>query len=323
MRRLLPVIAVVSALLLATGCAPARGAPGDERLTSTPAPTSAPPQTLDLRAGSHAYAMDSGGLVRTFRVYVPRDLAGAAPLVVMLHGGGGSGAQAERAYGWDRQAEAGGFIVAYPDGLGRPIPAWNVDATGDGCCGYPAREGIDDVAFVRGLVASLDATGFVDPARIYATGMSNGGIMAYTLACETDLFAAVAPVAATMLTACADPRPVSVLHIHGLRDENIRFDGGPGAGIGRIDGPPVPDVIEYWREVDACAAPEVTTDGVVSTQASGCADGRSVELITVADGAHGWPGAQKAHGAGPDDIPSQALDATAAIWGFFAAHPEA
>ena len=118
----------------------------------------------------------------------------------MLHGYSGSARQAERDYGWDGLADSEKFVVAYPDGLGR---AWNVD--GEGCCGRPGREGVDDVGFITAAVADIAENVGIDPARVYATGMSNGGIMSYTLACNTGIFAAIGPVAATQL----EPVPVA------------------------------------------------------------------------------------------------------------------
>jgi polyhydroxybutyrate depolymerase len=204
------------------------------------------------------------------------------------------------------------FVVAYPDGVGR---AWNVN----GCCGRPARQNIDDVGFISGVVSNIAANVAIDPARVYATGISNGGMMAYTLACNTDLFAAIGPDAATQLDSCASPRPTSVLHIHGTADHMIRYDGGPGIGVARIDGPPVPDVNAFWRNVDQCATPAVITDGPVSTSSADCADGRGVALITIDGAGHQWPGSQPVRdGADP---PSPALNATTALWSFFAAHP--
>ncbi|MCV7356922.1 extracellular catalytic domain type 1 short-chain-length polyhydroxyalkanoate depolymerase [Mycolicibacterium fluoranthenivorans] len=235
---------------------------------------------------------------RTYLLYVPDGLPAQAPLVVMLHGGFGSAAQAERAYGWDRLADTAKFAVAYPDGLGR---AWNA---GGGCCGRSAADGVDDVGFIAAAVSDIARQVDVDPKRVYATGISNGGMMTYALACHTTLFAAIGPDSATQLDPCPAPRPTSVLHIHGTADTRIRYDGGRGEGFAHIDGPSVPAVNTFWRNVDQCAAPAVTVDGSVTTSAAECADGRAVTLMTVDGGGHEWPGF-----------------ATDRLWQFFAAHP--
>ena len=119
----------------------------------------------------------------------------------------------------------------------------------------PADEHIDDVAFITRVVATVRAELPIDPARVYATGISNGGILSYRLACDTRLFAAIGPDSATLLGTCTDPSPVSVIHIHGTADTRIPYNGGMGTGAGHIDGPPVPTVIATWRQVDGCAAP--------------------------------------------------------------------
>lgn len=284
------------------------------------APASPTPQ-VTIAAGSAAYTITVAGRNRTYRIYRPAGVADPAPLVVMIHGGGGSGAIAERFYGWDKLADQHRFIVAYPDGLGPAVPAWNTEG---GCCGYPAREKIDDVAFITAMVDRIRQEIPIDPNRVYATGISNGGMLDYTLACTTDLFAAIGPVSATMLNPCPDPRPLSVVHIHGLQDTSIRFEGGIGQGTAKINGPPVPSVIAAWRTTDQCAAPASSTKGVVTISTANCPAGRAVELVTIADAGHGWPGAplKSAQSTVGGRQPSQALDATSVIWQFFAAHPK-
>jgi len=262
-----------------------------------------------------------GGTERTVLLYRPDGTAQRAPLVVMLHGGYGTAGQAESTYGWDQQADTAKFVVAYPDGLYR---SWNAGT----CCGPPAALGVDDVAFVSEVVRSLEAEGAVDTDRVYVTGMSNGAMLAYRLACTTDLFAAVAPVAGTILVDCGDAAPTSVLHIHGAADKNVPYGGGPGsavtvAGEPRVDGPSVPADNATWRTIDQCEPPVATTTGSVSTSTATCPHGRTVELITIAGAGHQWPGAkpnpvaQRLLGTDP---PSTAIDATQVIWDFFEAH---
>ncbi|GAA1273642.1 PHB depolymerase family esterase [Kitasatospora nipponensis] len=256
-------------------------------------------------------------------MHAPPTVAGGAarrlPLVVMLHGGFGSGRQAEQAYGWDAEADRHGYLVAYPDGIDH---AW---AAGGGCCGVPAATGVDDVGFVSAVVRELERLAPVDPGRVYVTGISNGGLLAYRLACDTTLFAAVAVDSATLLGPCPSPAPLSVLHLHGTADHNIPYQGGPGDGPARIDGPPVPQVLAAWRAVDHCPpVPAVRVGGPVTTTSSDCPDGRGVELITIDGAGHQWPGAvshpveERLLGLDP---PSTALDATAVIRAFFDDHP--
>jgi polyhydroxybutyrate depolymerase len=151
-------------------------------------------------------------------------------------------------------------------------------------------------------------------------------MFAYRLACESSTFAAVGPVAATVLGSCETPAPTSVIHIHGSADQAVRLDGARGGGVAHIDGPPVADVIASWRAADGCGAATVATVGGVTTDLADCPHGRAVELITIAGAGHQWPGgagrttAERILGLDP---PSRALDATTTIWRFFAAHPKA
>jgi polyhydroxybutyrate depolymerase len=260
--------------------------------------------------GTSLHTMEFGGLNRSYRIYQPAGLAAAAPLVVMLHGVSGSGEQAENSYGWDPLADSAKFVVAYPDGVGR---AWN----GHGCCGQPSRENIDDVGFISAMVGQISATTAIDKSRVYATGMSNGGIMTYALACNSSIFAAIGPNSATQLDACAAPHPTSVIHIHGTADRLVPYNGGQGASF--VDGPSIADVNAFWRNADHCGAPDITTNAPVTTSAAACADNRSVVLISIDGGRHGWAGGTTAlEGADPM---SNALNATATTWQFFAAHP--
>jgi polyhydroxybutyrate depolymerase len=246
--------------------------------------------------GTSVHHINVGGLDRSYRLYKPAGLPAKAPLVVMMHGVSGSAGEAERNYRWDGLADSGKFVVAYPDGLDR---AWNVD--GQTCCGRSGREGVDDVGFISAAVADIATNLGIDAARVYATGMSNGGIMSYTLACTTEIFAAIGPVAGTQLNPCLTPHPMSVMHIHGTADRLVPYDGGQGYSV--INGPSVPNVNAFWRDVDQCGAPSATTSGPITTSSAGCAEGRGVVLVTVDQGDHEWP-----------DF------ATRDLWEFFAAH---
>jgi len=305
-------LAALLAAAVVAGCG--RSASSPERFTVPPGG----PSVQSIPVGSTNYATTVDGVPRTYIVYRPAVLPAAAPLVVMMHGGFGSARQAERSYRWNAEADAGHFIVAYPDGLNR---AWD---TGGGCCGSPAKAGVDDTAFITAMVEAIEYGTGVNAKRVYATGISNGGIMAYTLACQTRLFAAIGPDSATELAPCPDPAKLSVIAIHGTADTRIPYNGGTGQGVAHIDGPSVPSVNAAWRRADGCGQPVVTTAGAVTTAAARCPGGRSVVLVTVAGAGHQWPGAvpnpvaQRLLGTDP---PSTALDATAVIWRFFAAHP--
>jgi len=260
--------------------------------------------------GTSVHTMSFGGLDRTYRVHKPAGLTAAAPLVVMLHGATGTGEQAEKSYGWDQLADSAHFVVAYPDGIGR---SWN----GHGCCSKAMRENIDDVGFIAAMVGQISADLPIDKSRVYAAGMSNGGILSYALACDTGIFAAIGPDSATMLDPCTAPHPTSVIHIHGTADKLVPYHGGTVASA--VNGPPVPDVNALWRKVDQCGPPNVTTNAPLTTSTAACADKRTVELITIDGGKHQWPGGTTF--LEKRDPTSHELNATETIWKFFAAHP--
>src|SRR5690348_6350105 len=149
----------------------------------------------DARAADVEYKLIFGGRERSYSLHVPPEAVGKRdlPLVVVLHGGGGSGAAAAKQSGFDAEADRQGFVVAYPDGTrriaaGRPgFYTWNA---GD-CCGPAMEQHVDDVGFIRAMVAAIAAVQPIDKKRVYATGISNGGMMAYRLACDaSSIFAA-------------------------------------------------------------------------------------------------------------------------------------
>jgi polyhydroxybutyrate depolymerase len=276
------------------------------------------PGSQSIPVGQSTQTIETGGMARSFHLYRPQGLADAAPLVVMLHGGFGTGEQAERSYHWDAEADSGHFLVAYPDGLNR---AWNAGT----CCGEPQRVNADDVGFIAAMVDAIEQQIPIDRARVYVTGMSNGAMMALRLGCQTDIFAAIAPVAGTLLTDCSQARPTSVLQIHGTADDRVPYSGGPGKAVAfngnpRVDGPSVESVNATWRAIDGCGPPASSTAGSVTTQTAGCPDGRTVELIAVAGAGHQWPGGAPSPLLQQFGIPapSTALDATDTVWQFFA-----
>ena len=292
--RLFPPLAMVAAVLTLTGC-----------VGSAPLP--------EISTGTTVVDLTVAGEDRSYVVTRPAELEQPVPLVIVLHGGFGDADYARDNYGWDELAEREGFVVAYPNGIAR---AW---AAGNGCCGRPGASGTDDVAFLTAVVDDISARVGIDESRVFATGMSNGGMMAYRLACETGRFAGIAPVAATILGECENPGPISVLHIHGGADKSVRPDGEAGSGVENIDGWPIAEVNELWRTTAGCDPPVVTVDGFVRTSTAECPNGRVVELLTVAGAGHQWPGSvytplQERLGVDP---PSTALDATATIWEFF------
>lgn len=232
----------------------------------------------------------------------------------MLHGGTQTADQASVMSRLDAAAERGGFLVAYPNGVQR---TWNAGV----CCGPAARLGVDDVGFVCAVVDAVGAEQPVDPARVFATGISNGGHLAYRLAVErSERFAAVAPVAGSDLTTAEPSRPVSILHIHGAIDQHVPYGGGVGPrSRDPVDYRPARTLVQRWVRMNGCGPdPAVGVIGPVTreTWTGPLAD---VELVTLAGTGHWWPGGRL------DTVRRVpvSFDATAAICEFFAAHPKA
>ena len=248
----------------------------------------------------------SGGLVRRFVLFVPEALAGPAPLVLVFHGFTRGPEDAERQSDMSALAAEQGFVAAYPAGTGFPRRWLSSPAQGD-----------QDVTFARDLVALVSGAIAIDPDRVYAAGMSNGGGMAARLACDAaDLVAAVGPVAAAYPNGpCSPSRPVPVAAFHGTADPVVPYVGRGEALL------PVEGVMADWVERNGCdPAPvvqEVAAD--VTLLAWGeCTGGADVWLYRVAEGRHGWPGSGD---TSPWGTTTDAVRASALLWEFFAAHP--
>ena len=266
---------------------------------------------------------------RKVLVHVPAgyDAAHPAPLVLAFHGGGGDAAYMadDSRYGLQRQADRSGFIVAFPNGAsklpGGRFATWNAG----GCCGYARDQGSDDVGFARAVVSAIEGRYAVDANRVFATGMSNGGMMAHRLACDAaDVFRAVASVAGTdATTQCNPSRPVSVLHIHARDDDHVLFDGGAGPGAFRdqssvMNFVSVPETIARWVQRDQCSGSAqrlLQVPGAYCNAYRNCAGGAQVQLCVTDTGGHSWPGADRVRPG--KEAASTALDASATIWRFF------
>lgn len=282
------------------------------------------------RAGDYTFSMKHGGLERMYRVHVPKSHVPGkpAPLVFALHGGGGSmDYQANDAYyGLITKSEQEGFVAVFPNGFSKlrsgKFATWNAGT----CCGGARDENVDDVGFIRQVVADVSRRVNVDRGRIYATGMSNGGLMSYRLACEmSDVFAAIAPVAGTDNTrSCSPSRPVSVLHIHARNDDHVLFEGGAGPAARDkskvTDFASVPATVSKWVALNGCnTTPRRVLEkpGVYCDLYGSCKDKAEVQLCVTDSGGHSWPGGHKPRG---DEKPSQAISANDVMWEFFTRH---
>ena len=237
---------------------------------------------------------------RPFRLYVPRsyDPAAKAPLVVLLHGYESSAALHEKYFKLAAESERRGFLYAMPDGTTdrRGKRFWNAT---EACCDFFGT-GIDDAAYLSRLLDTVTASYSVDSRRVYLIGHSNGGFMAYRMACEhakrITAIVSLAGMATDDPERCRPQRPVSILHIHGTADQTIKYDGGVNVGDPY---PSVDTTVARWRHHNGCddhpdssAAPFDLDSGLpgpettATVYAAGCRDGTRVVVWSIKDGGH-------------------------------------
>jgi polyhydroxybutyrate depolymerase len=215
---------------------------------------------MALTPGDHNYDMMFGGMTRTFLLHVPKGYTGKkpVPLVFDLHGSGSTGPSELASSRFAAVADANGFLVVAPNGY---MNSWN----GDIAFGAAYTMKLDDVGLMKALVDYIAGIANINRAKVYSTGLSNGGAMSNTLGCKAaDTFAAVAPVADPLdigLPTCMPSQPISVLGFHGYNDEPVPYEGGKGSGpdLG-TPFPSIPDTLVAWSKIMGCTGmPEVET----------------------------------------------------------------
>lgn len=282
------------------------------------------PETT-LEPGDYVRQLRHDDRLRTYVLHVPPLYDASQPVAVVFsfHGGGGNAEHQRAMSDFAALADQEGFLVVTPNGSGR-LPNMLLTWNGGTCCAYAREHEVDDVGFFRAMVADLAGVVNLDMTRIYATGLSNGAIMSYRLACEaSDLVAAIGPVAATLnYPACEPAHPVPVVHFHGLLDENVPYEGGYGAGIeDEVWFTSVPDTVAFWVAHNGCQTTPVIEEGghIRHEVYAGCAQDATVELYTITDGGHAWPGGNPSRRPGADE-PTTEISATAVMWDFFTQH---
>jgi polyhydroxybutyrate depolymerase len=267
----------------------------------------------------------SSGETREYLLHVPEsyDPAQPTPLIISLHAGATWPAHQKNLSRWNRLADDHGFIVVYPSGTPVVLNLARVWRT-------TPENVMKDIQFISALIDTLEAAYNIDPARIYANGMSLGGGLAFALSCTpSDRIAAVGLVAAAQSLPsdwCSGTRPVPMMAFHGDADPIVPYGGGPlGDPFNPVRPvyPPVRDWVASQAERNRCA-----TDVVESTPAADvrriefqdCAGGADVVLYTLLGGGHSWPG-----GKPPPrwrvGATNTSIDATSALWAFFREHP--
>ena len=262
------------------------------------------------------------GKKRSYLLYVPETYnpATPTPLVISIHGYAEWPAHQMQISRWNDLAEQYGFIVVYPSGTQFPL-RWRTR-------GEPGSDTdpMLDVTFISDLIDQLESEYNLDPARIYANGLSNGGGMSFVLSCKlSERIAAIGTVSGAYIfpwSECHPSRPVPTIVFHGTADPIVPYQGGPSKAFD-LPFPSIPEWIDSLAQHNGCTgAPlEIPASGDVSgVQFTDCASNAEVVFYTIAGGGHSWPGGEPM----PESIvgyTTQNIDATKTMWYFFQQHP--
>lgn len=292
-------------------------------------------------AGDHDFTIRAGRLERRYTVHVPPGYDGKkpVPVVVMLHGGGGTSRAAAFETGWGAKADEKGFLAVFPNAM-PPDPdapssfARNPQLWNDGSDRfYPGQNAADDVGFIDAMLDDLDSRFRVDRDRVFVTGFSNGASMSFRIGAELSTrIAAIAPVAgASWMNRLAPARPLSMLYLTGTADPLNPIEGGvprlATGGSDRVRGkakPPVLDSILKWVNALGCATPPRETSqasGVRAETYGPCRGGAEVVYIAVEGLGHTWAGGRSLLAESMVGARSDKIRATDVIWSFFEQHP--
>lgn len=250
------------------------------------------------------------GEARTYLAYVPDGLDGPAPLVVTVHGLGSS-AREQLAYsGFPALADRDGFIVASPQARGLPS-MWNFL--------QPASDPTSDAAFLKAMDADIATTWCVDPARRYASGISNGSAVVFALMCSGSFgFAAYGGVAGAFFAGpCTDAPPAPIIYFHGTDDPVVPIDGGPAL---RTNVTSAAETMAAWADHNRCGEPvdRAVSPHVTRTTWDGCQDDATVVYYRIEGGGHTWPGAIDVPRLGTT---THEIAGAELMWAFFRDHP--
>ncbi len=256
-------------------------------------------------------SINHDGLTRTYRLHLPTGYTDGMrlPLVFNLHGLNSNASEQELYSLMNLVADTAQFIICYPNGVNAQ---WNV--------GWAFNDDTDDVGFISALIDTLKAEYNINLNRVYSCGMSNGGFMSYTLACElTDRIAAIASVTGSMPPGipqqCNPTRQIPVMQIHGTADPIVPYNGS-GTNI------PIEDLVSFWLDINGCSSPADTTE-VPNTATNDnctaerldytdCGVGTEVVFYKIFGGEHTWPDAFINIG-----ITNRDFNASVEIWRFF------
>jgi polyhydroxybutyrate depolymerase len=271
-----------------------------------------PASASTCRPGDRMLSVSSDGASHQALLHVPRKARGPMPLVLAFHGAYDDARGTSVYYGLSKLADREHFVVLYPQASHNKF--WELKP-----------EQHDDVDAVRDLLNRMERGSCIDPSRVYATGVSNGGGFTARLGCQmADRLAAIAPVAGGYdpLKRCDPDRPVPMLEIHGTRDDVVPYGGtvenrrGSDSGFLSVTG-----FLRQWTKLDGCrGAPKRSTPrpGVTHQVWNQCEGGSVVEHLKLAGTDHGWPGSHRSE-TGKNPSPRHdptGVDTARAVWNF-------
>jgi polyhydroxybutyrate depolymerase len=277
---------------------------------------------LLLAAATETRTLIVNGVSRTYALHVPDGATQPMALVIALHGGDGNGLQMERSTRFSELADREKFVVVYPDATGR---YWNDGEREE------ASTTSDDIGFMRAMIADIRKVANINAARIFATGISNGGAMSSRMGCEmSDVIRGIAPVANTMkvdiAAACKPSKPVAVIQFHGTDDHIVPYNGGRIMLFGRPRGRVVStkQFSEFWAKQDGCSGepvatklPDLAHDSTIVTKKEFQRCNEPVVFYSIAGAGHAWPNGVVRKFRIVPSVPSHQVDATELIWEFF------
>lgn len=279
------------------------------------------------------FSLQANGRIRKYNVHLPYgfQLKKNLPVVIFLHGGGGSikGAYQE---GLHKASDKYGFILVVPAGSGvysEALLTWNAgEWEGGKCCGWASDHAVDDVSFISRIIDDLKIKFDIDEKQIFVTGISNGAMMAYRLACElSGKIAAVAAVAPPAVPqGCAPSRPVSIMHIIGTADPCVPYQGGEGKAClnkVRFKAQSAEEMVSSWRQMNSCSDSVNTSyqNGKATCIAyESCGRNSAVEFCTMEGAGHTWPSGRQY--LSKEKVGTVSFDLSFhQIWEFFKKHP--
>ena len=290
-------------------------------------------------------SLQSGGFTRTYLVHAPANMSAkdgkALPLLIMLHGAGGDGKQAQAQTGWDKKADAEHFIAVFPDALPaaprqpasfRANPRYWNDGSGR-AVGPHTR--IDDVAFLSALLDALEKRYAVDTKHIYLTGFSSGASMTFHAVASPALagrIAAAAPVSGHFwhpADAAAPGRPVPLVLVFGTKDPLDPWEGGVpkvspwGSPADRAAKPRVLETVNQWAKYTGCPAEPVLLKDEDNIKRWGYGpgkDGIEFVFVQIEGMGHRWPGGKETLPQSLVGSGTSKWNATDNLWTFLSRH---